>query len=85
MSSHKVAGKGYIFTKNNQMASTGVICTSTYHTKWLKPWPNSSASRVVIYSLLAACPLEMAPFKGHPSTREHLTGLRNKPQEKELG
>ena len=43
--SHEVAGKGYVFTKTNQMASIGVIFTSTYHTKQLNPWPNSSASR----------------------------------------
>ena len=67
------------------MASTGVICTSTYHTKWLNPWPNSPASRVAIYGRLAAYPLEMEPFKDHPSTRGRLTGLRNKPQQKQLG
>ena len=32
-----------------------------------------------------ACPLEMVPFKDHPSTRGRLTGLRNKPQQKQLG
>ena len=41
---------------------------------------NSKASRVAIYRWLAACSLEMEPFKGHPSTRGRLTGLRNKPQ-----
>ena len=43
------------------------------------------ASRVAIYSRLAAYPLEMEPFKDHPSTRGRLTGLRNKPQQKQLG
>ena len=33
--SHKVADKGYDFTKISQMASIGVIFTSTYHTKQL--------------------------------------------------
>ena len=31
--SHEVIGKSYVFTKNSQMASTGVTSTSTYHTK----------------------------------------------------
>ena len=43
--SHEVTEKGYINTKNSQMASIGVITTSTYHTKQLNPWPNSSASQ----------------------------------------
>ena len=55
MGSHKVAGKGYVFTKTSQMPSIGVIFTTTYHTKQLNPWPNSSASRVVNYSQLSAC------------------------------
>ena len=33
--SHKVVGKGYVFTKNSQMASIGAIFTSTYQTKQL--------------------------------------------------
>ena len=37
------------------MASIGAIFTSTYHTRQLNPWPNSSASRVVNYSQLSAC------------------------------
>ena len=59
MSSHKVVGKGYVLTKTSQMASIGVIFTSTYHTKQLNPWPNSSASRVVNYSRLSACQGDM--------------------------
>ena len=58
-----MAGKGYIFTKNSQMTSIGAIFTSTCQTKELNPWPNSSASRVVIYSQLSACQRKMGPFK----------------------
>ena len=47
---HKMVGKDYDFTKNNQMTSVGAIFTSTCHTKQLNPWANSSASRVVIHS-----------------------------------
>ena len=36
MGSHKVAGKSYIFTKNNQMTSIGAIFTSMCHTKQLR-------------------------------------------------
>ena len=57
--SHEVAGKGYVLTKTSQMASIGVIFTSTYHTRQLNPWPNSSASRVVNYSQLSACQGDM--------------------------
>ena len=64
------------------MASIGVIFTSTYHTKQLNPWPNSSASRVVNYSWLSACQGDMQPFEGDPYTRGRLTSLRNKPQQK---
>ena len=73
MGSHEVAGKGYVFTKTSQMASIGVIFTSTYHTKQLNPWPNSSASRVMNYSRLSACQGDMGPFEGDPSTRGRLT------------
>ena len=54
-SSHKVMGKGYVFTKNRQMASIGAIFTSTYYTKQLNLWQNSSTSCVVNYSWLSAC------------------------------
>ena len=57
--SHEVASKGYVFIKTSQMASIGAIFTSTYHTKQLNPWPNSSASRVVNYSRLSACQEDM--------------------------
>ena len=83
--SHEVAGKGYVLTKTSQMASIGVIFTSTYHTKQLNPWPNSSASRVVNYSQLSACQGDMQPFEGDPYTRGRLTSLRNKPQQKQPG
>ena len=78
-------GKGYVFTKTSQMASIGVIFTSTYHTKQLNPWPNSSASRVVNYSRLSACQGDMQPFEGDPYTRGRLTSLRNKPQQSSPG
>ena len=81
--SHKVAGKGYVFTKTSQMASIGVIFTSTYLTKQLNPWPNSSASRVVNYSQLSACQGDMQPFEGDSYTCGCLTSLRNKPQQKQ--
>ena len=58
------------------MASIGVIFTSTYHTKQLNPWPNSSASRVVNYSQLSACQGDMQPFEGDPHTCGRLTSLR---------
>ena len=82
MGSHKVEGKGYIFTKTSQMASIGAIFVSTYHTKQLNPWPNSSANHVVNYSWLSACQGYMQLLEGDPSTRGRLTSLRNKPQQK---
>ena len=75
----------YVLTKPSQMASIGVIFTSTYHTKQLNPWPNSSASRVVNYSQLSACQGDMQPFEDDPYTRGCLTSLRNKPQQKQPG
>ena len=83
MGSHKVVEKGYVLTKTSQMASTGVIFTSTYHTKQFDLWPNSSASCVVNYSQLSTCQENMQPFEGDPSIRGHLTSLRNKPQQKQ--
>ena len=80
-----MAGKDYIFTKIRQKASIGAIFTTTYHTKKLNPWPNSSVSHVVNYSQLSAYQGDMEPFEGNPSTRGHLTSLRNKPQQKEPG
>ena len=63
MGSQEVVGKGYVFTKNSQMAATAVTCISKYQ---LNPWPNSPASSVAIYSRLAACPVKIEPFKDHP-------------------
>ena len=85
MGSHEVAGKGYVLTKTRQMASVGVIFTSTYHTKQLNLWPYSSASRVVNYSQLPACQGDMQPFEGDLYTRGRLTSLRNKPQQRQPG
>ena len=85
MGSHEVTGKGYVFTKISQMASIGIIFTSTYHPKQPDTWPNSSASRVVNYSQLSACQGDMEPFEGDPSTHGCPTCLRNKPQQKQLG
>ena len=65
------------------MGSIGDIFTSTYHTKQLNLWPNSSASRLVNYSQLLACQGDMEPFEGDPSTHGLLTSLRNKPQQKQ--
>ena len=68
------------------MASIGAIFTTRYHTEQLNPKPNSSASRVVNYRWLTAYQEDMwQPFKGDPSIRGCLTGLRNKPQQKYLG
>ena len=50
----KWQGNGYINTENSQMASISTIFTSTYHTKQLNLWPNSSASHVVNYNWLSA-------------------------------
>ena len=69
------AGKGYVFTKNSQMASIGALFTSTCHSKQLNPWPNSSTSGVVNHSQLSACQAKMRPFEGHPSTHGHQTDL----------
>ena len=78
MGSHKVVGKGYIFTKISQMTSIGAIFTSTYHTNQLNPWQNSSASRVVNYSWLSTYDGDVELFEDHPSTCGCLTNLRNK-------
>ena len=85
MDSHKVVGKGYVYTQNNQMASIGVIFTSTYHIKQLNPWPNSSASHMVNYSWLSVCQGEVEIFEDHPNTHGCLTSLGNRPQRKQPG
>ena len=76
--SHEMADKGYVNTENSQMVFTGVIFTSTYHTKKLNPWPNSSASHVVNYSQLYTCQGDRKLFKDHQITHRCLTSLRNK-------
>ena len=65
------------------MASIDALFTTTYHTKQLNPWPNSSASHVVNYSQLFTCQGDMQPSKGDPSTCGCLISLRNKPQQKQ--
>ena len=80
---HKVTDKDCVHAENSQMASNGVIFSSTYHTKHLNPWPNSSASRVVNYSWPSACPREVEPFNDHLNTRGCLISLGNKPQQKQ--
>ena len=78
-------GKGSVNTENSQMVSVDAIFTSTYHTKQVDPWPNSSASRVMNCHWHSACPEEMEPFKEHPSTCGCLITLKNKPQQKQPG
>ena len=58
----------YAITVNSQMVSVGANFSSTCHTKQFIPWPTLSASCVVIYSQLSACPGEMESFKDNPAT-----------------
>ena len=74
----------YVFTKNSQMTSIGVIFTSTCHTKQLNPWTNSSASCVMIYRQLSVYWGKMVPFEGYPSTHGHQTGLRKRSECKQI-
>ena len=67
------------------MLSIGAIFTSTYHKKQLNQWPNSSVSCVVNYNQLSICQGEIEPFEDHSSTHGHLTSLRNKPKQSNLG
>ena len=85
MGSHEVTGKGYVFTRNSQMAPTGAIFTFTYHTRKLNPWPNLSAICVAYYSCLSVCQGDMELFEGNQSTHGYPTSLRNKPQQKQPG
>ena len=55
------------------MASIGAMFTTTYLTKQLNQWPNSSSSCVVNYSRLSAFQGDMEPFEGDPSTCKCLT------------
>ena len=66
------------------MTSIGAIFTSTCHTIQLNPCPNSSASCVVIHSWLSAYQGKIGPFEGHLSTHGHQTGLRKRPEWKQL-
>ena len=81
--SQVVEDRGYVFTKNSQMASIGAIFTSTHHTRQLNPCQNSSANRMVNYSQPSAYQGEMEPFEDCPSTSGCLTSLKNKPQQKQ--
>ena len=83
MESHKVAGKGCVFTKNSQMTAIGTIFSSTCHTKQLNPRTNSSTCHVVIPSRLFACQRKIGPFEGHLSTYGDQTGLRKRPERKQ--
>ena len=77
--SQKVMGKSYVNTEASQIVCIGAIFNSTYHMKQLNPWLNSPASCMMIYGWFSAYKGEMEPFKHHPSTRECLKCLRNKP------
>ena len=58
------------------MTSISAIFTPICHTKQLNPWPNLSASCVVIHSWLSAYQGKMGPFEGYLSTHGQQTGLR---------
>ena len=72
--SHEVVGKA-VNTEKSQMVSIGAIFSSIFHKKHLNPWPNTSATHVVNYSQLSACPGEMGPFKDYPNICGHLTSI----------
>ena len=61
--SHKVMGKGYVNTENNQMASIGAMFNYTYHTKQPNLWSSSPASHMVIYSWLPGSPEMISHLK----------------------
>ena len=67
------------------MASIGAIFTSTYDTKQLNPWPNSSASQVMGYSQLSACQGEMDPFEEHLNTCCHWQASETSHSKSSLG
>ena len=62
-----------------------VLFTAPHNTQnsYVNPCPTAPVSRVVIYSWLAACPVEMKLFKDHLSIHGRLTRQRNKPQQKQ--
>ena len=70
--------KATLILKTDKWHPSVPFFTSICHTKQLSLWPNSSAILWLIYSWLSACQEEMEQFKDHPSTRGHLTSLRNK-------
>ena len=55
------------------------------HKAAINSLPNSSASCVVNYSWLSACPGKIQPFNNHLRSHGHLTSLRNKPQQSQPG
>ena len=55
MGSHKVAGKGYVFTKNSQMTYIGVIFPSISHTKQLAKFMDKLISQSCGDLQLAVC------------------------------
>ena len=81
-----VARKGYVYTENSQMASIGAIFNSTYVSH------KAAKSLAMLISQLcgelhpAVCfSGDMEPFEGYSKMHRHLTGLRNKPQQKHPG
>ena len=67
------------------MASIGAIFTSTYYTKQLNPWPNSSTSCVVNHSRVSACQREMESFEGDPSIPDVQQALETSHRKISLG
>ena len=78
---HKVMGKAMPILKTAKWHTLVPFISSRY-AKQLNPWPNSLASRTVIYNWLSACIGKMEPLKDNLSTRGRLTSLRNKSQQK---
>ena len=88
MGSHKVVGKGYFNTENNQTASIDAIFSPLHimQNNYVNPWPSSSANHVMNCSQLYTCLGEMElHLQVHPSTRGHLISPRNKPQQMQPG
>ena len=66
-----------------EMAHKEAPLHSNCHKTKLNQWSMSSTSRMVISSRVVACTSQPVASNGHPSTRGRLTGLRNKPQQKQ--
>ena len=66
-----------------EMAYKEAPLHSNCHKTWLNQWPITSTSRMVVSSRVVACISQPVAFNGDPSTRGCLTGLRNKPQQKQ--